>query len=64
MAEVNPIALQKALSGMDYPAKKNDLVEQARANKADDALVNRLSHLKEQRFDGPDKVSKAIFRGR
>jgi hypothetical protein len=61
MAEVNPIDVQRALSGADYPADKNDLVERARHNGADDTLVKALHDAPQDRFDGPDQVQKAIF---
>lgn len=61
MAELSPIDLQKALSGMDYPTDKKSLVECARKNKADDKIVSRLDSLKENRFDGPNEVQKAVF---
>ncbi|PAZ09157.1 hypothetical protein CLM62_48335 [Streptomyces sp. SA15] len=61
MADLNPIDLQKALSGMDYPTDKKHLVERARKNKADDKIVSRLDGLKEDRFDGPNEVQKAVF---
>ncbi|CAL9611699.1 DUF2795 domain-containing protein [Streptomyces sp. enrichment culture] len=63
MADPNPIDLQKALSGINYPAEKSALVERARQNKADDAIVSRLDGLKEQSYDGPDQVQKAVFSG-
>lgn len=61
MAEINPIDLQKALSGVDYPAKREELVDNARKRNADEAVVDKLAHLSEREFDGPDKVSKAVF---
>ncbi|SFD46931.1 DUF2795 domain-containing protein [Streptomyces aidingensis] len=61
MAKINPIDLQKALSGVDYPAKRDQLVQNARKKKADDAVIDKLSHLKEDEFSGPDKVSHAVF---
>ncbi|MFI6035856.1 DUF2795 domain-containing protein [Streptomyces sp. NPDC051315] len=61
MAELSPIDLQKALSGMDYPTDKQHLVERARKNKADDKVVSRLNDLKQDQFDGPNEVQKAVF---
>ncbi|MEV8593735.1 DUF2795 domain-containing protein [Streptomyces sp. NPDC052013] len=61
MADPNPIDLQKALSGADYPADKKSLVERARKNKADDAIVSRLDSMKEGTYDGPNEVQKAVF---
>jgi uncharacterized protein DUF2795 len=35
----NPIELQKYLSGVDYPAKRDDLVRAAERNGADDTTL-------------------------
>ncbi|GGX70616.1 DUF2795 domain-containing protein [Streptomyces anandii] len=61
MADLSPIELQKALSGMDYPTDKQHLVDRARKNKADDKIVSRLDGLKKDHFDGPNEVQKAVF---
>ncbi|MEU1889594.1 DUF2795 domain-containing protein [Streptomyces pristinaespiralis] len=61
MAERSPIDVQKALGGMDYPVDREALVECARKNKADDAVVERLGSLEQDSFDGPDDVSRAVF---
>ncbi len=42
MAEVNPIELQKALGGMDYPASKEDLVKHAEGKDAGDEVLSFL----------------------
>ncbi|MEU0250274.1 DUF2795 domain-containing protein [Streptomyces sp. NPDC006235] len=61
MAELSPTDLQKALKGMDYPTDKQHLVERARNNHADEKVVRTLDGLKEDRFDGPNEVQKAVF---
>ncbi|WP_086562472.1 DUF2795 domain-containing protein [Streptomyces africanus] len=61
MAELSPTDLQKALKGMDYPTDKRHLVERARNNHADEKVVRTLDGLKEDRFDGPNEVQKAVF---
>lgn len=61
MAELSPTDLQKALKGMDYPTDKQHLVERARQNKADDKIVRSLDGLKQDHFDGPNEVQKAVF---
>ncbi|GHF56494.1 DUF2795 domain-containing protein [Streptomyces thermodiastaticus] len=61
MAELSPIDLQKALSGMDYPTDKKHLVERARQNKANDKIVSKLDSLKQDHFDGPNEVQRAVF---
>ncbi|GAA5047108.1 DUF2795 domain-containing protein [Streptomyces sp. SID10815] len=61
MADLSPIDLQKALSGADYPTDKQHLVDRARENKANDKIVSRLDGLKQDHFDGPNEVQKAVF---
>ncbi|MFE1295142.1 DUF2795 domain-containing protein [Streptomyces sp. NPDC058731] len=61
MADLSPIDLQKALSGMDYPTDKQHLVDVARRNNADEKIVSRLDGLREDHFDGPNEVQKAVF---
>jgi hypothetical protein len=64
MAEINPIELQKALKGASYPTDREHLTELAKKNGADQQLVEKISHLRERQFDGPDKVERAVFKGK
>jgi hypothetical protein len=57
---VNPIQLQKFLRGVDYPADKNTLVERARANGADDNVLDTLRRLGADSFNSPNDVSEAL----
>ncbi|MER6628911.1 DUF2795 domain-containing protein [Streptomyces sp. NPDC000987] len=61
MADLGPIDLQKALSGMEYPTDKQHLVQAARRNKADEKIVSSLDGLKQDRFGGPNDVQNAVF---
>ena len=58
---VSPIDIQKALSGMDYPAKKDDVVEHARSQGGSDEVLEALKGIKDQEYDTPAAVSKAVF---
>lgn len=58
---VSPIDIQKALSGMDYPAKKDAVVSHAESQKASDEVLEALRGIKEQEYDTPAAVSKAVF---
>ena len=57
MAQASPIQMQKYLSGMDYPASKDELVEHARSKGADEEVLNRLESLPDRQYDGPNAVS-------
>jgi len=55
-----PIEVQKYLSGIDYPATREELAQHARDQGADDQIVEHLQQLPQDRFDGPNAVSQAI----
>lgn len=57
---INPVQLQKYLKGVDYPASKTDLLEQAERNGADRNVMETLSALPRDNFDSPNDVSEAI----
>jgi len=57
---VNPAQLQKFLGGVDYPTDKRTLVERARANGADEDVIQTLSSLDRDRFNSPNDVSEAM----
>ena len=63
MADVSPTDLQKALSGVDYPADPKKLAKAARDNGAPKELTERISHLGKKKFENPAEVSKAVFGG-
>lgn len=56
----NPIALQKALKGVGYPATRGALVSAARDSGADDAIVDALEGIPEKRYEDPAQVSEAV----
>ncbi len=60
MAKVNPIQLEKYLKGLNYPAKKDDIVQYAQQHGADENVKSALQQLPDQTFDGPTEISKAI----
>lgn len=60
MASINPIQLQKFLKGMDYPAAKEELVEHARDQGADENALSVLERLPDEPYETPADVSKAV----
>lgn len=54
------IEVQKYLSGMDYPASKQDLVAHAEKNGAPKEVVEELRRLPDEEYDGPNRVSSAV----
>jgi uncharacterized protein DUF2795 len=58
---VSPIDIQKALSGMDYPARKDDIVKHAEQNGGDEEVLAALKKIEDREYDGPSGVSSAVF---
>jgi hypothetical protein len=57
---VNPIQLQKHLRGVDYPARKDDLIATAKREGADEDTIKTLRSLPRDEFNSPNDVSEAI----
>lgn len=60
MAQVNPVQIQKFLKGVDYPASKAALTENAKKMGADENVCSSLEQLPEEDFQTPADVSQAI----
>jgi hypothetical protein len=58
MSKPNPVQVQRFLSGVDYPVDRDTLVEHARSQGADDAVLKGLSALPDRQFNGPNAVSE------
>jgi hypothetical protein len=57
-----PIEVQKYLSGMNYPATKDQVVEHAKEHGAPDEVMETLGNIPDQEYDGPNRVSQAVSR--
>ncbi|QWS32978.1 DUF2795 domain-containing protein [Curtobacterium aetherium] len=60
MAAPNPIQIQKYLSGIDYPASKDDIVSTAEGENAPDDVLEALRAIPEGEYDAPTAVSSAV----
>jgi hypothetical protein len=58
---VSPIDIQKALSGMDYPARKDDIVRHAEQQGGDKEVIEALKGIEDRKYEGPSGVSSAVF---
>jgi hypothetical protein len=58
---VSPIDIQKALGGMDYPARKEEIVKHAQEHGGDDDVVKALQGIEDREYEGPSGVSAAVF---
>ena len=59
---VSPIDIQKALGGIDYPAKKDDIIEHARSHGGSDEVLEALKGIDDREYDGPSGVSESVFK--
>jgi hypothetical protein len=50
MAILNPVQLQKHLGGLDYPVSKEDLIERAQKEGADEEVMNLLGQLPDREY--------------
>jgi uncharacterized protein DUF2795 len=57
---VNPIQIQKYLKGINYPASKRDLLQNAEREGADEDVRTTLEQLPDQDYESPAEVSKAL----
>jgi predicted outer membrane protein len=61
MAHANPIQIQKYLRGIDYPASKAALIENAKSLGADETICASLEQLPDEDFQTPAEVSQAFI---
>jgi hypothetical protein len=55
----SPANVQKFLKGVDYPANKKELVDQAKKNAAPQEVLDVIQRFPNQEFSGPQDVMKA-----
>lgn len=60
MANFNPIEVEKAIKGVDFPADKEQLRDQARENGASDTVMAALDKLPEQEYQRANDVTRAL----
>jgi len=58
---VSPIDIQKALGGIDYPAKKEDIIKHAQDKGGDSEVNDALKKIEDREYEGPSGVSAAVF---
>ena len=60
MGHVNPIQVQKFLKGLDYPCSKQQLLNKAREEGADEKVLQTLERVSMDKFNSPNDVAQAI----
>ncbi|MHB8110942.1 MAG: DUF2795 domain-containing protein [Syntrophorhabdaceae bacterium] len=56
----SPAAVENYLKGIDFPANKKKLMQQARDNDAPEDVMHTIERLPEQQYNSPIDVSKAM----
>jgi hypothetical protein len=57
---VNPVEVEKCLKGVNYPAKKQDLIKHAQQQGANQDVMEVLKEMRDTEFNSPIDVSKAV----
>jgi hypothetical protein len=60
MSNPSFIEVQKYLSGVDYPADKQTLVQHAQEKGAPQEVLDALQSLDDRSYDGPNAVSEEV----
>lgn len=56
----SPIEVQKFLGGLDYPARKREILDKAEMQGADDEILEVLEQLPEREYANPTEISREI----
>jgi len=60
MARANPVEVEKSLKGIDFPAKKEDLVKHAKQHGANKEVLETIQQLPKEEFYNAADVAKAV----
>ena len=58
--QTSPIDVQSHLSGVDYPADRNELIDHAYDQDAPEDVISALESLPDRTFDSPTDVSSEL----
>ena len=60
MAQIRPIDIEQHLGDVEFPASKQEIIEQARASGADTVVLRKLEEIPDRRYDGPGRIMSEI----
>jgi hypothetical protein len=60
MAGVNPIEVEKSLRGINFPAKKQDLIKHAQKLGANEEVLETIKELPQEEYRTAADVAKAV----
>lgn len=64
MANFNPTKIEESIKGIDFPASKEDILNRARENNADQTELDVLSGLPDQEYASPSDITQALGGGK
>ena len=56
----NPVQIQKFLGGLDYPVEKEEILEKARSEGADDRVMEALESIPDRTYESPISISREV----
>ena len=59
---VSPAKVEKSIKGTHFPARKQDLIQQAKENDANQDVLEVLENMPDKKFNSPVDISKAMGR--
>lgn len=59
---VSPAQVEKSIKGTNFPANKQDLIEKAKENQANQDVLDVLEKMPDKQFRSPVDISKAMGR--
>ncbi|WP_414469503.1 DUF2795 domain-containing protein [Methanobacterium sp. ACI-7] len=57
---VTAATVEKSIKGINFPASKQDLIQQAKSNNADQQVIQEIENLPQDQFSSPIDISKAF----
>ena len=57
---VSPAQVEKSIKGTHFPAQKQDLIQRARENNANQDVLDVLENMPDKKFNSPVDISKAM----
>jgi len=59
---VSPAQVEKSIKGTRFPAEKQDLIQRAKENNANQDVLDVLENMPDKQFNSPVDISKAMGR--
>lgn len=57
---INPVQIQKYLTGINYPVSKDTLIEKAKLNGAGEDIINKLKGFADRDYKNPSDIAQEL----